>query len=550
VEAAFKRDSIGFTENKLTNREVGMGMGVIDFFDRGWRINPDGIAYVMDDQEFRYNEIRDLSCRIANALIKEGFKKETKGAVWSQNHPISWTCTLSLFRAGMAWIPINPMNTKEENMSMLERFDVEVVFFTEKFTEAVSTIRSKLPNVTQWICIDGRPQNFVGLDDFIKGQPISPPDIEYQADDMVSISTTGGTTGAPKGVVHTNRSLSTLMANFLMSVTYPADTYPVNLAAAPMTHTAGALSLPTSARGGKVVVITRPEPKLVFEIIKKQRVTEFFLPPTVIYRLLSMLSPSKRWLAKVLKKLDFSSVSYIFYGAAPMSVEKLKEAIRFFGPIMMGGYGQMEAPASISYLRPEEHFKNGIGGELADDTRLQSVGRPLPLVQVEIMDDANNILKTGETGEICVRGDLLMKGYYKDPEKTAETIVDGWLHTGDVGHLDQQGYLYITDRKKDMIISGGFNIYPQTVEQVIWEHPAVQDCAVIGVPDDDWGEAVKAVLELKPGRTVGAEEIIKLCKENLGSVKAPKSVDIIKELPRSNNGKVLKKDLRDMYTKS
>ncbi|MBU3914076.1 AMP-binding protein [bacterium] len=522
-------------------------MAIIDFFDRGWRINPEGIAYVMDEQEFTYNEIRDLSCRTANALISEGFKKETKGAVWSQNHPISWTCTLSLFRAGMAWVPINPMNTVEENASQLERFDVEVVFFTEMFAKSISSIKSKLANVRKWVCIDGCADGAVSLDTFIKGQSIDTPDIQYHADDVVFLSPTGGTTGKPKGVMHTNRSFNTLMASFLMSATYPADTYPVNLAAAPMTHTAGALSLPTSARGGKVVVVTRPEPKLVFEIIRKHRVTEFFLPPTVIYRLLSELSPMKRWLAKLLKKVDFSSVRYIFYGAAPMSVDKLKEAIRFFGPIMMGGYGQMEAPASISYLRPEEHFKNGIGGKLADDNRLQSVGRPLPFVLVEIMDDDNNILKAGETGEICVRGDLLMKGYYKDPEKTAETIVNRWLHTGDVGHLDKQGYLYITDRKKDMIISGGFNVYPQMVEQVIWSHPAVQDCAVIGVPDDDWGEAVKAVVELKPGQTVEPEEIIKLCKEKLGSVKAPKTVDIIKELPRSQNGKVLKKDLRATY---
>jgi acyl-CoA synthetase (AMP-forming)/AMP-acid ligase II len=169
------------------------------------------------------------------------------------------------------------------------------------------------------------------------------------------------------------------------------------------------------------------------------------------------------------------------------------------------------------------------------------------LISVAIQDDAGTILPRGKAGEICVRGDLVMSGYYKDPVKTAETIVDGWLHTGDVGHLDAEGYLHITDRKKDMIITGGFNVYPARVEQVIWSHPAVRDCAVIGVPDAKWGEAVKAVVELNPGQSVSAEEIIALCKDRLGSVMTPKSVDFIASLPRSSVGKVLKKDLRETY---
>jgi acyl-CoA synthetase (AMP-forming)/AMP-acid ligase II len=188
-----------------------------------------------------------------------------------------------------------------------------------------------------------------------------------------------------------------------------------------------------------------------------------------------------------------------------------------------------------------------VNGRLASDERLSSVGRPNPLIRVEIMNDANAILPQGETGEICVRGDLVMKGYYKAPDKTAETIVDGWLHTGDIGHVDAEGYLHITDRKKDMIISGGFNVYPSEVEQVLWSHPAVQDCAVIGVPDAQWGEAVKAVVELNAGHQAKAEELIALCKERLGSVKAPKSVDFVDSLPRSPVGKVLKKDLRARY---
>jgi acyl-CoA synthetase (AMP-forming)/AMP-acid ligase II len=170
-------------------------------------------------------------------------------------------------------------------------------------------------------------------------------------------------------------------------------------------------------------------------------------------------------------------------------------------------------------------------------------------VRVEIMNDANEILPQGETGEICVRGDLVMKGYYKAREKTAETVIEGWLHTGDIGHVDAAGYLHITDRKKDMIISGGFNVYPSEVEQVLWGHPAVQDCAVIGVPDAQWGEAVKAVVELNAGQQVSAEELIALCKDKLGSVKAPKTVDVVDALPRSPVGKVLKKDLRARYWK-
>jgi acyl-CoA synthetase (AMP-forming)/AMP-acid ligase II len=258
----------------------------------------------------------------------------------------------------------------------------------------------------------------------------------------------------------------------------------------------------------------------------------------VIYRLLEMPGITQR---------NLSSLHYLMYGAAPMSVEKLRRAIEVFGPVMLQGYGQTEAPGSIAFLRPGDHF---IDGKVAPDSRLSACGVPAVTNALAILDDQGQHLPPGQSGEICVRGDIVMKGYYKQPDKTAETIIDGWLHTGDVGHLDEEGYLHITDRKKDMIISGGFNVYPSEVEQVIWTHPTVLDCAVIGVPDDTWGEAVKAVVELKPGEKLEAEELITLCKEKLGSVKAPKSVDFVPALPRSLVGKVLKKDLRETYWRS
>jgi acyl-CoA synthetase (AMP-forming)/AMP-acid ligase II len=514
-------------------------MAIIDFFDRGWRINPRGAAYIQDDRRYSFDEIGGLSCRIANGLLALGFPKETKGAVWATNDVMAWTCTLGLWRANMCWIPVGARNPAEENHHVLDAFDCEVLFFQKYFAPIVAELKPRLPRIKLWICIDDDRPVIPGarsLLSWVEAQPATRPNVAVDMDDVVMLSATGGTTGMPKGVMNTHRSAQTFCAHFMIGCPYGSEHRPVNLAAAPMTHTAGLLSVPCSARGGTVVVITTPDPALLLAAIPKYKVTELFLPPTVIYRLLDI--------PDLAGKVDFSSLKYFMYGAAPMSVEKLKQAIDVIGPVMTGGYGQTEAPASIAYLPPDEHF---VDGRLASDERLSSVGHANPLIRVEIMNDANEIVPQGETGEICVRGDLVMKGYYKAPDQTAATIIDGWLHTGDVGHIDADGYLHITDRKKDMIISGGFNVYPSEVEQVIWSHPAVQDCAVIGVPDAQWGEAVKAVVELNAGQRVRADELIALCKERLGSVKAPKTVDFVDALPRSPVGKVLKKDLRAKY---
>ncbi|MDA8486265.1 AMP-binding protein [Pseudomonas resinovorans] len=515
-------------------------MAIIDFFDRGWRGNPEGSAYIQDDRHYSFNEVGELSCRIANALLAEGFPKETKGAVWAGNDVTAWVCTLGLWRANMCWIPVGARNSAEENHYVLDAFDCEVLFFQQAFADSIAVLQPQLPKVQRWICVDGEASQVVGsvsLNAWVETQPASKPVVSVDLDDVIMLSATGGTTGAPKGVMNTHRSVQTFCAHFMMRCSYAGNERPVNLAAAPMTHTAGLLSVPCTAQGGTVVVMTKPDPVLLLGAIPQFKVTEFFLPPTVIYRLLDI--------SGLKDKVNFSSLKYFMYGAAPMSVEKLKQAIETFGPVMMGGYGQTEAPASIAFLRPDEHFDTE--GNIASDEHLSSVGRPNALIRCEIMSDEGEILPVGESGEICVRGDLLMKGYYKAPDKTAETIVDGWLHTGDIGHLDANGYLHITDRKKDMIISGGFNVYPSEVEQVIWSHPAVQDCAVIGVPDEQWGEAVKAVVELNAGQEVDTQELIALCKARLGSVKAPKSVEFVEALPRSPAGKVLKKDLRARY---
>lgn len=513
-------------------------MSLISFFDRGFSLGADRVAYVKDSDSWTFAQAQEVTCRVANGLIAEGVAEGTKCAVLAGNDPKAWLCVLALWRARLAWVPLNPRVPAGDHIHLVNGFDVEVLFFEKAFAPVVEEIRAACPGLRLLLCLDGETADARAVDPWMAVQSPAIPARLTEETDLAAIMATGGTTGLPKGVMLSQRNLTASIVNGLINTPYLPDEPIVNLAAAPMTHTAGFLTLSCSARGGKVVVITKPDPDTLLSAIEQHGVTEFFLPPTVIYRLLEIPGIAER---------DFSSLRYLMYGAAPMSIEKLRKAIEVFGPVMFQGYGQTEAPGSISFLRPGDHFRDG---KVADDNRLSSCGLPSALNTTAILDGTGRPVAQGETGEICLRGDVVMMGYYKQPDKTAEAIIDGWLHTGDLGHIDAEGFLHITDRKKDVIITGGFNVYPSEVEQVIWSHPAVLDCAVIGVPDDKWGEAVKAVVELKPGGTVGAEELVALCKAQLGSVKAPKSVDFIATLPRSPVGKVLKKDIRETYWQS
>ena len=510
-------------------------MALIDFFDRGCLINRDGVAFAMAGREWTFAEAQNHSCRIANGLLARGLGKGQHGAVLAGNDPAAWLCVIGCWRAGVAWVPLNPRDSAQDSASLIGGFDVDTLFFQSAFAPVVQELRNSCPGLKTIVCIDGKADGALSLEELMAGSDATPPAIASAQDDVIAIMPTGGTTGLPKGVMQTNRNLSLSALNGIINTPYAPGEPIVNLAGAPMTHSAGFMSISATARGGKVVVLTKPDPISLLDTIERERVTELFLPPTVIYALLETPGIENR---------DFSTLRYILYGAAPMSLDKLRRAIEVFGPVMHQGYGQTEAPGSIAFLRPGDHF---VDGQIAPDSRLSACGLPAVTNAISIQDDAGQPLPQGTSGEICVAGDIVMKGYYKQPDKTAEAIVDGWLHTGDIGHLDAEGFLHITDRKKDLIISGGFNVYPSEVEQVIWSHASVLDCAVIGVPDDKWGEAVKAVVELKPGASADPEEIIALCKDRLGSVKAPKSVDFVTSLPRSPVGKVLKKDIRAAY---
>ena len=445
------------------------------------------------------------------------------------NDPVAFSCVFGISRAGAVWCPVNPRNEAAENRDLLDFFDCRCLIFQAAFAPLVTKILPDLPKLTTLVCLDGEPPNATPFEEWTGPEPAEPWQAE-PPDNMVMLVGTGGTTGRPKGVMLTGHNIETMSALTLMS--YPFRPRPRYLALAPLTHAAGVLCFPVMTLGGEIVIMPTPDLTEFLALVEKNKITHTFLPPTLIYMLLDH---------DRLAETDTSHLQCLWYGAAPMSASRLEEALTKIGPVMGQLFGQSEAPMMISTLAPADHFRDD--GSLATE-RLSSAGRPTPLTTVAIMDDEGNLLGAGQRGEIVARGPLVMAGYYKNPQASAEAARHGWHHTGDIGYLDEDNYLFIVDRAKDMIITGGFNVYSAEVEQVLLAHPAVQDCAVIGLPDEKWGERVTAVVQLRPGQSVTEAEVRSFVKERLGSVKAPKQVEVWPDLPRSKVGKVLKVDVK------
>lgn len=510
-------------------------MRLIDYLDAGVQLAPDRPALVAadGDRAVSYAEVATFSRRIASAMVDTGLTDNARVAVYSPNDLRAFLAALGSFRAGAAWVPLNARNVVEENGYILDRTGCEWLFYHSDFADKIAGLLELAPGIRHVVCLDRAEREHASLDELAAHGASEFDDRPDDPDRLAIVFSSSGTTAKPKGCAWTNRTCETY--GRIQWQYMPTETPPVHLVAAPMTHAAGAVAWPLMQAAGTQVVLARPAPLAILQAIERHRVTHLFLPPTVIYMLLA--HPRVR-------EFDYSSLEYFIYAAAPMSVDKLKEALDIFGPVMIQVYGQAEVPMYMTILPPADHL---VIGDPTHEKRLWSCGRPTEAVELQLLDDDANPVATGETGEVAVRGDLVMAGYVNDPEATAAVSRDGWHLTGDIGYRDADGYLYLVDRKKDMIISGGFNIYSTEVEKAVLGHPAVQDCAVIGVPDEKWGEAVTAVVELKPGRRVGPEEIIALCKERIGSVKAPKSVEFWDELPRSNIGKVLKRKIRDRF---
>ncbi|MFI5731884.1 AMP-binding protein [Kribbella sp. NPDC051587] len=512
-------------------------MRLVDYLDKGASLGPDRPCLTTDGETLSYADVQELSYRIAQGLAATGVKPGGKVAILSANDPLAFSCVFGISRAGAVWCPINPRNEAAENRELLDRFDCEFLIYQPAFAPLVDRIRDALPKVHTFVCLDSgqtsgtdpHGDRTVGWDTFCGGASQPAPGL-HEPDGLALIVGTGGTTGQPKGVMLSNTNLETMTALTLMG--YPIGVRPVYLALAPLTHAAGVLCFPMLASGGEIVIMRAPDVHAFLRLIPQHGVTHTFLPPTLIYMVLA---------AEELDHTDLSSLRCFWYGAAPMSVARLEEALRRIGPVMAQLFGQTEAPMMISILPPADHFD--ASGNIAHD-RLASAGRPSALVTTAIMGPEGELLPPGERGEIVVRGPLVMRGYYRDAEATATASAYGWHHTGDIGYLDEDNYLYIVDRAKDMIITGGFNVYSTEVEQALMSHDAVQDCAVIGRPDEKWGERVVAVVQLQTGATADPAELIAFAKARIGSVKAPKEVLIWTDLPRSKVGKVLKPEIK------
>ena len=507
-------------------------MRIIDFFDKGVALDPDRAFLVEGETRRSYFDAQAMSHRIANAFVRDGVAPGSKAAVYSGNAARAFECVIGILRAGCVWVPVNVRNTVEDTVYTLTNTDTEVLFYAQAQADNVRAILAACPKIRWTVCIEADDGPAPSLERVIDGCAKTSTEVPQGPDEVVTLFSSGGTTGAPKGVMMTNLSWEIMIAGAQRLIWTER---PVHLVAAPMTHAAGGSALVMAPMGATNVLLPGFDPVAVMHAIEEHRVTHLFLPPTAIYRLLA--HPDVR-------RCDYSSLRHFTYASAPMAPEKIIEAMGVFGPVMTNSFGQTETGVNVTFFSPQDHVRVLESG---DHRRLSSVGRATLFTQVEIMDDAGTLLPPETPGEIVLRGDQLMKGYYNNPEETERADAFGWRHTGDVGFKDAEGWVFLVDRKRDVIVTGGFNVFPAEVEKVVVAFPGVQDCAVVGAPHAEWGEAVTAVVELKSGAEVDPEALLAFCRERLSGVKTPKAFQIWPELPRSPVGKVLRRKVREHF---
>lgn len=500
------------------------------------RSYPDRLAVTFGQREWTYSQFNERVNRLANALNRLGIGKGNMVSILGYNCPQFLESLFACFKAGICAVPINFRLHPKEYSYIIDDSDSLAVIFSEEFKKPLYSLKEQMPKVKSYICMTSPDEGMLGYEGLLAASSPDFRDVEVDRNDLAWLFYTSGTTGKSKGAMLSHHNLLAMTMNFYADMC-PLGPEDAVLHAAPLSHGSGLYALPNVGKAAANVILdTRSfEASAVFEAIQNRKITNMFAAPTMVKRLVT--DPD-------IDKYDLSSLRALIYGGAPMYVEDLKEAIRKLGKCLVQLYGQGECPMTLSYFRQEEHLLEGTERQLK---RLASAGIPRTDVELKIVDEDGNELPPGRMGDIVARAEEVMLGYWKQPEATAQTLKGGWLHTGDMGMLDDDGYLYIMDRSKDLVISGGENIYPREVEEVILRHPAVHEVAVVGVRDDYWGEKLVAVVSLKKGRTATAEDIINICKDNMASYKKPKIVHFVDDLPKNSYGKILKREIRERF---
>ncbi len=489
----------------------------IDHFHRQARLTPDAIAAECGEATISYAALRARVTALAAGLQALDGEPGSRVGVCCLNHIDHLVAFLAVLAAGKVWVPLYPKNAAEELRRGIDFTEASIVIADEAGLPLVKGVSARIVPVSG----DGTTHHALEAE-HVGGAPKEhfPTLHETQA-----IKFTGGSTGTPKGVMQPYRAWNAcLLAQTMAWGLRKGDRF---LAAAPITHGTSTYLLPTLATGGTVVIMDRPRPADVVRALSEGGITTTFLPPTLIYMMMQETGVGDR---------EYPALRSLIYGSAPMRVEEIARAQATFGPVIASTYGQTEAPQIATFISPDDMARDDLRG---------SVGRAIALARVEVLDDDGAVLPVGEMGEIAIRGDLVMTGYWRQPEASEEALRNGWLRTGDLGTFDEAGYLTIKGRSKDVVITGGFNVYPADVEPVIASHATVGDCAVFGVPDDKWGEAIHAAVEWAPGSTGDPDEVIAFVKAKIGSVKTPKSIRVYERLPRNAYGKLQKQVLVD-----
>jgi len=491
---------------------------------------PDRVAFRQDGQDLTYRQTEDALARWVGVLRERGLRRGEGVGLLSPNRPEAWLTSVATALAGGRYTALHPLGSLDDHLHACDEAELRFLFVDPAFAERAVQLKSKAQTVE---AIFGFGPSDAGQDIHalaagarVSGRLEPGP---ARGDDISYLLYTGGTTGVPKAAMITDRAVVAHYAGTALGWDLPERMR--YLAVAPISHAAGMLIMPTLLSGGTVILQRRFEPAAWLQAVAAERANLSLLVPAMIYALLD--HPQ-------LESTDLSSLETVIYGASAISPSRLAEALGRIGPVFCQLYGQTESAGQGTSLWRSHH-------DPSDLQRLSSCGRTMPFNRVAVLDEEDQPAPDGSPGEMCIQGPAVMEGYWKQPELTAAALAGGWLHTGDIGVRDEDGFFYIVDRKKDMIVSGGFNVFPREVEDVLARHEAVSAVAVIGVPDDRWGEAVKALVVLRPGARAEAEELIALVREHKGPVYAPKTVEFLEALPMTPVGKADKKVLRAQY---